>query len=86
MRFAGVDHHQTNGVVDDTEHAELPEDPVGRLAPQDIHLHRRLEMTQVRLDLPSETVELGHGPSLMLPSCVGLSSAGELLIGQPESS
>ncbi len=61
MCFAGMDHHQAHGVVDDAEHGELPEDPVGRLAAQDIHLHRRLEMAQVRLDLPSKTVELGDG-------------------------
>jgi hypothetical protein len=60
LAFSGVDHDQPYGVVDDAEHGELSGDPVRRLAAQNIHPHRRLEMTQVRLDLPSQTVELGH--------------------------
>jgi len=52
-----VDHHEPNGVVDDAEHGEFAADPIGGLATQDVHAHRGLEVTQVRLDLPPPAAE-----------------------------
>ncbi len=61
MGVSAVDHHESNRVIDDAEHRELSMDAINSLAAQDIHPHRRLEITQVRLDLPSVTIEFGHG-------------------------
>ena len=61
MNFGGMDHHQPNGVVDDAERSKLPIDAIGGLASQDVHPHRRLQMTQVGLDLPPTTVKFDNG-------------------------
>ncbi len=55
-----MDHHEPNRVVDHAEHGEFSVDANDGLAAQDVHPHRGFEVTQVRLDLPSEAVELGH--------------------------
>ena len=61
MGVSSMDHHEPNRVVDHAEHGKLSMDAVDSLAAQDIHSHRGLEMTQVRLDLPSATVEFDNG-------------------------
>jgi hypothetical protein len=58
--FGGVDHHESNGVVDNAEHGEFSLHSIDGLAAQNVHPHRGLEMIQIRLDLPSVTVEFGN--------------------------
>ena len=74
MHFGGVDHHEPHRVVDDAEHGEFSVDPIDGLAAENIHPHRGLEVTHVRLYLPSATVEVGHG-RLGIPS--GIKQRGD---------
>ena len=61
MSFSAMDHHESNRVVDDAEYSEFSVDAIDAVAAQHVHPHRGLEMTQVRLDLPSASIKLGNG-------------------------
>ena len=60
MSFGGVDHYETDGVVDDAEHGEFSVYSVNGLTTQDVHPHGGLEVAQVDLDLPSKPIEFGN--------------------------
>ncbi len=60
MSFGGVDHHETDSVVDDAEQGEFSVDSIDGLATKDVHPHGRLEVAQVDFDLPSKPIEFGN--------------------------
>ncbi len=69
MSFGTMDHHESHCVVDHAKDGEFSVDAIDALAAQYVHLHRGLEMTQVRLDLPSASIEVGDR-ALGIPSGV----------------
>jgi hypothetical protein len=57
--------------VNDAEHRQFRLDPIDGLTSQDVQPRPGAEMTQVRLDLPSTTVESSHGFRMRIahPAC-----------------
>ena len=50
-------HQQPSGVIDDPMHTDFVAYAGRRLASQDVHTHRRFEVTQEQLDIPTSVVE-----------------------------
>ena len=61
LATSGLQHDLPNEVVDQSEHREFLEHTLHRLALQNIHLHRDLDVAEIRLDSPPLTIEFSHG-------------------------